>query len=98
MLPLGISSFVCLVGVIVTPLKVVILLMQPCHVRLCGIPLGLCGVGTLLFGGNGVILGLDLGQQLLHPLAVPGGCGELFGAARAGNQVQVLAGQLRQAF
>ena len=52
---------------------------------LAGVLSGLLGrVGTVFFG-------FELGQQLLHPLAVSGSCGELFSTARAGDQVQVLA-------
>lgn len=64
---------------------------QAVDVGVGGFQMRFCGIGAGFFG-------FELGQQLLHPLAVTGGCGELFGAARAGNQVQVLAGQLRQAF
>ena len=58
------------------------------------------GIGNYIGGSLGsvgtVFFGFELGQQLLHPLAVSGGCGELFRAAGAGDQVQVLAGDGRQ--
>ena len=64
--------------------------------QLLEIGIFLAGVLSGLFGGVGtVFLGLELGQQLLHPLVVSGGCGELFGAAGAGDQVQVLARKFR---
>ena len=77
-------------------LQLVVLLGQALHVRPGGIQMLLCGVSAGLFRGKGIILGFQLVEQLLHPLAVPGGCGELFGTAGAGDQVQVLAGDGRQ--
>ena len=98
-------------GVVLADLVVKIFLCRLCfvlclaHHAPCFFLPGFGGGGTVLQAGDvgvsGLQLGvfaLDLGQQLLHPLAVPGGSGELLGAARAGNQIQIFAGQLRQAF
>ena len=87
-LALEVGRNAALVCIVVALLELGVLLGQALHIRK--------GSGQAAFGRVGALFfGFELGQQLLHPLAVPGGCGELFGAAGAGDQVQVLARKFR---
>ena len=61
----------------------------------------LVGTGFVAFGFGSVgtfFFGLELSQQLLHPLAVSGGFDQLPSAPAAGDEVQIFAGQLGQLF
>ena len=71
-----------------------VLLGQTLHVRPGSVQMVLCGVGAGLFGGKGIVLGLQLVEQLLHPLVVSGSLYQLLGTAAAGNEIQVFAGQV----
>ena len=72
-------------------LQLGVLLAQPCYIRSDGFQMALSSIGPLL-------LGFDLRQKFLHPLAVSGGFDHLRDTPAAGDEVQIFAGQLGQLF